>query len=154
MSWPDRLIDAAQRRPPDYVIGGAERPYMLRWWVIPRNRFFNVYLHCFLRSDDDRALHDHPWTNCSIVLRGAYAEHTIAQGGVHRVAYRKAGDWHFRWTGRMAHRIEIEAPCWTLFLTGPRYREWFFHCTERGLVHWKAFTAADNPGAIGRGCAQ
>lgn len=47
-------------RAPDFYIGGNANPYLLRWWVIPRNRFFNVYLHKFLRDDDDRALHDHP----------------------------------------------------------------------------------------------
>lgn len=55
-----RLLAIAKRRPPDVVIGGDASPYMRRWWVIPRNRRFNVYLHHFLRSDDDRALHDHP----------------------------------------------------------------------------------------------
>jgi hypothetical protein len=58
---------------------------MRRWWVIPRNKFFNIYLHHFLHSDDDRALHDHPWWNVSILLRsGSYVEHTIAAGGVGR----------------------------------------------------------------------
>ena len=55
---------------------------MRRWWVIPRNKWFNVYLHHFLRSDDDRALHDQPWWNLSILLDGEYTEHTIAAGGV------------------------------------------------------------------------
>jgi hypothetical protein len=130
MSLADRFIDRAQRRPPDFVIGGAERPYLLRWWLIPRNRFFNVYLHCFLRSDDDRALHDHPWLfNASWLLRGVYVEHT-AKGSTRRTA----GDFKFRW-GRAAHRVELcraawavgnqpagpfgpELKCWTLFVTG------------------------------------
>jgi hypothetical protein len=57
MRWFKKI---AGSRPPDFVIGG-DSPYMLRWWIIPRNKFFNIYLHRFLRSDDDRALHDHPW---------------------------------------------------------------------------------------------
>ncbi len=61
-------------RKPDETIGGTENPYMLRWYIIPRNKYFNVYLHKFLRSDDDRALHDHPWANVSIILRGSYYE--------------------------------------------------------------------------------
>ena len=44
------------KRPADFVIGPPERPYLLRWWIIQRNRFFNIYLHKFLRSDDDLAL--------------------------------------------------------------------------------------------------
>jgi hypothetical protein len=49
------------KRRPDFIIGGADNPYLLRWWIIPRNRWCNVYLHKILRDDDPRALHDHPW---------------------------------------------------------------------------------------------
>lgn len=146
------LIHWAMQREPDFVIGGSERPYLFRWFVIPRNRLFNVYLHKFLRSDDDRALHDHPWANLSILLRGEYTEHLIDAGGIHRRVKRKAGDWHFRPSGKIAHRVEIDQPCWSLFLTGPAYREWGFHCPEQGWIHWKRFTATDDPGAIGKGC--
>jgi hypothetical protein len=115
-------------RPPDVRIGPADDTYLQRWHVIPRNRFFNVYLHRFLRSDDDRALHDHPWINLSILLRGTYTEHTIAAGGVHQRAVRKAGDFKLR-GARTAHRVELtHGTCWTLFITGPRLRSWGFHC--------------------------
>ena len=71
-SLADRLIAHVSRRAPDFQIGGSVNPYCNRWWVIPRNRWFNIYLHEFVRDDDDRALHDHPWWNISIVLRGGY----------------------------------------------------------------------------------
>ena len=148
----DWLIARAGRRQPDFVIGGADRPYLLRWWLIPRNPVFNVYLHLFMRSDDDRALHDHPWANASILLRGRYTEHTIAAGGVHQHRVLAAGAVKVRPSGRAAHRIELtDGPCWTLFITGPRYRQWGFHC-ERGWVHWKRVTARDDQGAVGAGC--
>lgn len=63
------LIARATRRAPDVVIGEADSPYLLRWHPIPRNPIFNVYLHQFLRDDDDRALHDHPWVNVSLLPR-------------------------------------------------------------------------------------
>lgn len=133
-------------REPDQIIGGKERPYMLRWWVIPRNRFFNIYLHHFLRSDDDRALHDHPWWNLSVLLRGQYLEHTRD-----RIRLRRAGYIVLR-RATCAHRIElIDGPVWTLFLTGPKIRSWGFHCPQ-GWRHWRKFTAADDPGAVGPGC--
>lgn len=142
-------------RPPDVVIGGSERPYLRRWWLIPRNRFLNVYVHHFLRSDDDRALHDHPWVNCSLLLQGEYTEHTIAAGGINRREILKAGAWRLRASGRLSHRVELHAgECWTVFLTGPVYREWGFHCPDAGWIHWRKFTAADDPGAIGKGCEQ
>lgn len=141
-------------RDPDVIIGEYENPYLYRWWLIPRNPVFNIYLHFFMRSDDDRALHDHPWWNLSILLEGSYTEHTIRAGGVNVRTVRRAGGMKLR-TGSAAHRIELhDGPCWTVFITGPRYRQWGFHCAEAGWVHWKKFVAADNPGAIGKGCDQ
>lgn len=162
MSIADRLIARAQQRPPDFVIGGADRPYLRRWWLIPRNKFFNMYLHQFVRSDDDRALHSHPWLfNASILLRGMYIEHVPGKAFV-----RTQGEFKLRF-GRAWHRIELfcglmdkygdrtppgaEAPVWTIFITGPRVREWGFNCNGR-FVHWKAFTASNDPGAVGKGC--
>lgn len=172
----DALIARVTKRLPDFVIGGHAAPYLLRWWLIPRNRCFNVYLHRFLRDDDDRALHDHPWPWCSVLLRGHYIEHTIAAGGIHRRKGRDAPGIRFA-SARRAHRVELrpvwyceddmdaafdvwraaptaKAPAWTLFITGPVVREWGFHCPQRGWVHWKEFTAAEDPGAIGRGCGE
>jgi hypothetical protein len=123
-----RLSRVTLKRPPDLLIGKPDDTYMRRWWVIPRNRFFNVYLHHFLRSDDDRALHDHPLVNASILLDGRYTEHTIAKGGIHHRCEYVAGAVKLR-TARYAHRIELtDGPCWTLFITGPEIRLWGFHC--------------------------
>ncbi|MCO5085131.1 MAG: hypothetical protein M9939_26355 [Mesorhizobium sp.] len=147
------LISIADRRQPDICIGGEADPYMRRWWLIPRNRWFNIYLHHFMRSDDDRALHDHPWWNVSILLEGSYTKHTIEAGGVNRRTIRTAGDWKPR-TAASAHRIELHAgPCWTLFITGPRIREWGFHCPQ-GWRHWRIFTAGPNGETVGRGCGE
>lgn len=147
-----RCLKIMARRPPDFIIGGKENPYLLRWWAIPRNRFFNIYLHEFRRSDDDRALHDHPWFNFSLLLEGRYYEHTIAQGGVRKRALRIAGDVKFRapWS---AHRVEVIAGTVTrtLFVTGPIVRAWGFHCPN-GWRHWREFTDARDSGSIGRGC--
>ena len=142
----------ATQRPPDVVIGGHEDPYLMRWWLIPRNRALNAYLHLFLRSDDDRALHDHPWINCSIILRGKYIEHTIAAGGIHHRREYRAGQIKLRGP-RSAHRIELHAgAAWTLFLTGPNVRTWGFHCPNEGWIPWQRFTAAADADAIGKGC--
>jgi hypothetical protein len=110
---------------------------------------FNIYVHLFLRSDEDRAKHTHPWLfNLSWLLDGRYLEHTLKG-----VFLRLAGCLKFRW-GPAAHRIElVDGPVWTLFITGPRIREWGFLCPQ-GLVHWKLFTAASDKGAVGKGCEQ
>jgi hypothetical protein len=147
---------------PDFVIGGDASPYLSRWFVIPRNRWFNIYLHHIRRSDDDRALHDHPWVNCSILLDGGYCEWTIAAGGIENAVIRQAGDMVFRLPGA-AHRLELPQqfghgaptlPAISLFITGPRVRQWGFHCPKAGWVHWQDFTAGPNGETVGRGCDQ
>jgi hypothetical protein len=158
------------KRSPDFVIGSPESPYLLRWWIIPRNRWFNIYLHKFLRDDDDRALHDHPWWSLSIILRGGYIEHL--PGGV--VKHRKAGQLIAR-RATQAHRIELfklaqqlrgasacvmgyptAIPAWTLFITGPRIRQWGFHCSNEWR-HWRDFIGVKEGEARGNeegpGCA-
>lgn len=153
----EAIIRRITRRPPDFLVGGKENPYLKRWWVIPRNPLFNIYLHQFLRSDDDRALHDHPWAWCSILLRGAYTECTKPMGdGIDTTIFcvYAAGSIRIH-RPRFAHRLVI-APgtdCWTLFITGPRVREWGFHC-PKGWVSWQRFTTPTDKGAIGAGCEE
>lgn len=140
----------AESRAPDQRIGPG---YLDRWYVIPHNRLFNVYLHRFIRSDDDRALHDHPWINFSYLLSGEYIEHTIAAGGVNHRKLYKAGDWKFR-RAKYAHRVELtNGECWSLFITGPRIRQWGFHC-EKGWVHWEKFTDPTDSSKVGAGCGE
>ena len=145
---------------PDFIIGGKDDPYMLRWWVLPRNKWFNVYLHKILRDDDDRALHDHPSDNCSLILRGRYREVTLCRNdlafiersdliaaGVPHCAYTRKAGTVTRRKAEWPHRLELidGQPCWTLFITGPRRREWGFH-TANGWVHWKDFTDPNDRG--------
>ena len=151
------------KRGPDFVIGDPENPYLLRWWVIPRNRFFNIYRHRILRNDDDRALHDHPWWNVSIVLKGELVEIIPAPWQMRTTPHQLIGKmWtHARHLKRgsivfrkatAAHRLEVRnGPVETLFITGPVIRDWGFHCPQ-GWKHWRLFTAADNPGQVGKGC--
>lgn len=147
---PDRL--------PDFVIGGAEDPYMLRWWLIPRNRWANVYLHCVLDDDDDRALHDHPWPSLSLMLRGELGEVYLDRKGLERRRIMRRGSLVWR-RATFTHRLYLprnpDRPrhAWTLFLTGPVIREWGFLC-PKGWRHWREFTAARDgkSGEIGRGC--
>src|SRR5680860_1211114 len=91
---------------PDFVIG---HEYIQRWWVAKieaehdyerlggfklhtrLTKDHNVYLHRMAGSDDDRALHDHPWANASLILEGEYIEHTAI--GQH---LRSPGDMVFR----------------------------------------------------------
>jgi len=154
-----RAARIMREREPDRVIGTQ---YLRRWHLVARNNRLNVYLHEFTGSDDDRALHDHPYRSMSIILRGRYWEHlpaypaTPGDGHTH-VYIRTTGDITTR-AADAAHRIAIPPrhatpanPVITLFITGPRHREWGFWC-PKGWRHWRKFTDPTDSGKIGRGC--
>lgn len=130
-------------RKPDFLIGDN---YMHRWWLIPRNRYFNIYLHKIMHNDDDRALHDHPWWSISILLKGRLRE-VLANRSRYPMRFVP-----LLRTAKLAHRLEVvEGPAWTLFITGPVIRDWGFHC-PKGWRHWKDFVDQRDAGKTGKGC--
>lgn len=132
-------------RKPDMDIGPG---YMHRWYLIPRNRFFNIYLHKIIRSDDDWALHDHPWWSVSLLLKGKLLE--LLKD---RERFPKRFIPVVR-SAELAHRLVVlDGPVWTVFITGPRIREWGFYC-PKGWVHWKIFTKPGSTGEVGKGCGE
>lgn len=48
--------------------------YLHRWYLTPRSStLFGIFIHKFIRSDEDRAVHDHPWNFIVIpIWRGYY----------------------------------------------------------------------------------
>ena len=179
-----RLLEIPGQRQPDEIIGSSADPYMMRWFLVPKNPVCNVYLHHFIRSDDYRALHDHPWPSLSFLLRGDMIEWTFAcprLGPAGRFVKRHLleGAITFR-RATLAHRIQLlpdwsnvttaadrkslcvpDKGAWTLFITGPKLRNWGFHCPHNRWVPWQDFckVSTDPTGAsevrrneIGRGC--
>ena len=140
---------------PKQIIGDN---YLTRWYLVPKNRFFNVYLHKFAADDDDRALHDHPWWSVSFLLKGTISELAYSETDLYlpfekRFPKKNNARWllpFFR-SAEYSHRVILHSEtAWTLFVTGPKSREWGFHC-PKGWVHWEDFTDASGNRA-GKGC--
>ena len=128
----------------DEVIG---EQYLRRWHLRRKPGGHNLYLHRYDGSDDDRALHDHPWRSVSILLWGRLSE--VTPHSTRRVwpllpKYRSA---------EYAHRLQLDSRfALTLFFTFPKEREWGFIC-PKGWVHWRQFT--DETGRrTGQGCPE
>lgn len=120
-------------RPPDIYLGRADDHQLERWYVLPRNDQFNIYLHWFLRSDDDRAPHDHVADNISLLLRGRYAEVTPEGTTIY-----EAGDRVER-KAEQLHRVElIDGPTLSMFVIQKPRRVWGFQ-TEEGWEDWQTF---------------
>ena len=144
----NQVMRAIGHRPPDFVIGDWDAPYMRRWFLYRNKNVGCVYLHQVLHDDDDRALHDHPWRNASLVLSGGYVEVMPGKGGAVVRKWRGPGSLVIR-RAATRHRLELPRaefpladwapePCWSLFVTGPRNREWGFHA-PRGWIHYQDF---------------
>lgn len=123
--------------------------YMERYWLLPYKKipgdFIAARVHHILRSDNDRAFHDHPWPYVSVILRGGYTEvrplydksglylgTTSRWYGAGSVIARRAKSWH---------RLELAPGCttWTLFITGPKRQSWGFMPDPETKVYWRRY---------------
>jgi hypothetical protein len=166
------------KRPPDFTIGRTDDAYMHRWYIIPRNRWFNIYLHNMKRDDDDVGLHDHPWWNISIVLKGGYWELMPQYRPLYpnlaidvmttnfKQLWRRPGSIIFR-RATDAHRLELAVqnpafpmvaksgrrrPSWSLFITGRNKRTWGFWCKDGWRPHTAVVRKTDTGNEVGFGC--
>lgn len=154
VSWLRKFLQP--KREPDFLIGPSkEDPYLRRWWLIPRNKFFNIYLHHMIHDDEDRAPHDHPWASLSLCLEGYIEEHQLVdvKQNLWTINGIFAGDWKWRGTTYL-HKLKLpRGDAWTLFFTGPVVRVWGFQCPQ-GWREWKKFVNPRNKGEPGLGCGE
>lgn len=155
LRWAERHIathlNARGELGPDFVIRHGANVYLQRWYVIPRNPIFCIYLHRFLGDDEDRAMHDHPSVSLSWILKTGYWE--LTPDGKF---WRRAGALIAR-KATQFHRVVLERdennkpmPAISLFFFGPKYRNWGFDC--KPWRPWQEFTAPGDPGSVGKGC--
>lgn len=117
-SEPSRKIRSFQLRWCE-PLGKKECPYAYRWLL--NLGLFSIRLHLWLRSDDKRHMHDHPWSFVTLVLRGSYVDVSPAGRDQLRwgsVRYREA-----------THRHYVEVPATgalTLLVTSAPVRNWGF----------------------------
>lgn len=114
--------------------------YLLRFYLKHSSpRFPGLYLHHFYRGDQDRDLHNHPWTkSVSFILTGGYAEERLPEEQKDKPRYKvsrrivgpgslnviKANDFH---------RVDlIGRSTWTLFTSGKKVKDWGFMLRDTG----------------------
>ena len=124
---------------------GTENPddlYLRRFYLYRGKRRPHVYLHHIIRSDYDRACHDHPWPFTSVILWGGYKEHqeypiSLPSGLVYHqwTVIHTPGDV-IRHKATDLHRLELTKPAWTLVFTGARERDWGFRTNDKGWIKW------------------
>ena len=137
-------------RKPDLVIGPPAAPYMLRWQLWKSRGGFQICLHKILRSDDDRALHDHSGDNLSVILTAGYWEVLTHEWEPFRARFRWPLWPYFR-KAETPHRLELASdgvPVWSLWFRWPPRREWGFYC-PKGWRHWRDYCVERDYNAAG-----
>lgn len=92
--------------------------------LFPSNRWFNITLNQILDRPEwyRETLHNHPWPNISIILKGGYWEKTekgLKWHGPGSIIFRSAKQFHCIW-------IEEGREAWTLFIHGPMTKSFDF----------------------------
>ena len=124
----------------------SDEPYLERYYLFLKERSgfpFNIFLHKFLKSDPDD-VHDHPWPYATLILKGGYWEwipEFNAAGEKIGEVRKWRGPGHFRISSATSyHRVELgnDVECWTLFMPGPKQREWGFLVQDQ-WVQWEQY---------------
>lgn len=124
----------------------SDEPYLERYYLFLKERSgfpFNIFLHKFLKSDPDD-VHDHPWPYATLILKGGYWEwipEFNAAGKKIGEVRKWRGPGHFRISSATSyHRVELgnDVECWTLFMPGPKQREWGFLVRDQ-WVQWEQY---------------
>lgn len=132
------------------INGPDEKPYLERYHLLRLPFGLRVYLHRFVASDPGRGLHNHPWNHAiSWVLSGYY--HEVRMQGPrddYCLTTRRLSAGSFNLIGgRVFHRINIEPghECWSLFIHGPKAKDWGFLRGSEYLNHEQVVDTQSNP---------
>jgi hypothetical protein len=108
--------------------------------------WFSIMLHRHVGPDPGRALHDHPWTFWSLILRGGYTEERSWVMKSFFERKRLCGPAHTRtWRAGSLHKVGLydahritrlsRVPTWTLIFTGPIKQKWGFYPNGQFVRH-------------------
>jgi hypothetical protein len=115
--------------------------YMWRWHIWKRHRGAGgLYLHYFLKGDNDDAPHDHPWDFMTFILRGGYVDEVWGDQKPRRYQLCEPGKLYRR---KAEHRHRVLLPqgrtAWTFVYLKPKRREWGFYPNGK-FTHWSNYT--------------
>jgi len=124
-----------------------KEPYLIRYYMlfVDRVKFpFNIFIHKFVKGDDDEDPHDHPWGFFHIILSSGYWENVPMNISKHKFdrgfykVWRSTGYWNIV-SSDYTHRIELhdgEPKPWTIFIPFKRNNNWGFWVKQNDTERW------------------
>lgn len=126
---------------PDRISANNE-PYLERFYYLNLRPFARIVIHHFFKSDID-GLHDHPWGFQNYIFSGGYWEVTKEGKYWRPPGYCSTQECNF------FHRIELDKnkpDVWTLFMMGPREKEWGFLDKDDNWIYHETYLKGFNNG--------
>lgn len=127
VTWDKIMIDLNRKR--IIMDRSNNEEYLVRYYLLFKERKdsypFNVFIHKFLKGDDDE-LHDHPWSYFTLILSGGYYE-TVLENS-REVTYWRGPGFFQKVDHTHIHTIKLKdtVTCWTLFIPFKRTSKWGF----------------------------
>lgn len=113
-------------------------PYMYRW--VFNFKLFSIRIHHWIRSDDKRAFHSHPWNFITFVIKGSYID--VTPEGKETL---KFGSIRYRKNHHM-HYVDVpKTGCWSILLTGNPNFKWGFLVNNKFIRKDKYFKKYGHP---------
>ena len=121
-------------------------PYLTRY-ILCRVPFGpRVFLHKIWTKDPGRDHHNHPWLWAkAYILRGGYTEVRTRMGWNRDLKkHYVAGDTNYIGPHVYHSIVSVLPNTWTLFVAGPRKREWGFLVPGPRHVDWRTYLKVDH----------
>jgi hypothetical protein len=142
------------------IISKAGQVHFRRYRLL-ETRWFSIYVHNILHSDEDKDPHDHPFSFLALMLWGSYLEEWLGayedvyywappKGSGHelRRSVRSIGSIYYH-PAKDFHKITLLKPSvWTLVFAGPRTRNGWGYQTKNGWINFKDYRQLKNEGKL------
>ncbi len=112
-------------------------------WRLIACPWFNVYIHLIAKADQDKHMHDHPWSFMSLIIHGGFAEQTIDGTKIRRpgsISFNKAEKIH-----KITHLATLTR---TFVITGPRKRDWGYRLKNNTWINNELYRELKNSGKL------
>lgn len=124
-------------------LGLKDCPYMKRWVIVLFG--YSIRIHYWVKSDDTRFYHSHPWNFFTFILFGSYTDVSFDPAtkkteeevlNTFNLRYRPANHYHY---------VKVNKPTLTLVLAGPKIQNWGFWVNNHLMRPLRFFSRYGHP---------